>query len=194
MQKEICKCMSKNLNYISSTVTQMICIENGPFPTSFSLFSSLYYSWWEIKFVNDWIRTADLWYWRRPLYQLRHNHKHFPCRKFVCLWTTGFCRWASPSAPLVHCKIERGVNFVMASSQYRFISQKINKILLAAAAAAACLLASSVTSVAKCCHFGKILQSFEGLFLIWQIIKTTLANLLHYWAKFHCYKWPNIDT
>ena len=25
-------------------------------------------------FANDWIRTADLWNWKRPLYQLSHNH------------------------------------------------------------------------------------------------------------------------
>ena len=27
-----------------------------------------------INFANDWIRTAYLWYWKRPLYQLSHNH------------------------------------------------------------------------------------------------------------------------
>ena len=27
-----------------------------------------------IKFADDWIRTTDLWYWKRPLYQLSHNH------------------------------------------------------------------------------------------------------------------------
>ena len=26
------------------------------------------------KFANDWIRTADLWCWKRLLYQLSHNH------------------------------------------------------------------------------------------------------------------------
>ena len=25
-------------------------------------------------FADDWIRTADLWHWKRPLYQLSHNH------------------------------------------------------------------------------------------------------------------------
>ena len=25
-------------------------------------------------FAEDWIRTADLWNWKRPLYQLSHNH------------------------------------------------------------------------------------------------------------------------
>ena len=25
-------------------------------------------------FADDWIRTADLWNWKRPLYQLSHNH------------------------------------------------------------------------------------------------------------------------
>ena len=27
-----------------------------------------------INFADDWSRTADLWYWKRPLYQLSHNH------------------------------------------------------------------------------------------------------------------------
>ena len=27
-----------------------------------------------INFANDWSRTADLWYRKRPLYQLSHNH------------------------------------------------------------------------------------------------------------------------
>ena len=27
-----------------------------------------------VNFTNDWIQTADLWYWKRPLYQLSHNH------------------------------------------------------------------------------------------------------------------------
>ena len=30
-----------------------------------------------INFADDWIRTADLWYWKRPLYQLSHNHFPF---------------------------------------------------------------------------------------------------------------------
>ena len=27
-----------------------------------------------IKVADDWIRTRVLWYWKRPLCQLRHNH------------------------------------------------------------------------------------------------------------------------
>ena len=27
-----------------------------------------------INFADDWIRTADLWYWKQLLYQLSHNH------------------------------------------------------------------------------------------------------------------------
>ena len=30
-----------------------------------------------INFANDWIRTADLWSQKRPLYQLSHNHFPF---------------------------------------------------------------------------------------------------------------------
>ena len=47
-------------------------------------------------------------------------------------------------------------------------------------------------------RFGEIWplrQNFEGFFLtIWQNIKPTLTNLLHYWANFPCYQWPNIET
>ena len=34
-----------------------------------------------INFANDWSRTADLWYWKRPLNQLSHNH--FPMFSFL---------------------------------------------------------------------------------------------------------------
>ena len=27
-----------------------------------------------LNFADDWIRTADLYYWNQPLYQLSHNH------------------------------------------------------------------------------------------------------------------------
>ena len=27
-----------------------------------------------INFADDWIWTADLWYQKRPVYQLSHNH------------------------------------------------------------------------------------------------------------------------
>ena len=32
------------------------------------------HSWRSLKFAIDWIWTADLWCWKRPLYQLSHNH------------------------------------------------------------------------------------------------------------------------
>ena len=36
-----------------------------------------------VHFADDWIRTSDLWYLKRPLYQLSHNH--FPwAKKYVC--------------------------------------------------------------------------------------------------------------
>ena len=38
-----------------------------------------------------------------------------------------------------------------------------------------------------------IWQNVDGLFLIWQNVDPILANLLDYWAHFHCYKWPNIE-
>ena len=52
--------------------------KNGPFPASFSLFSCFQCSWqltmFNKNFADDWIRTADLWCRKRPLYQLSHNH------------------------------------------------------------------------------------------------------------------------
>ena len=49
------------------------------FQNCFSLFSSFQYRWQtvnniDIKFADDWIRTADLWHWKRLLCQLSHNH------------------------------------------------------------------------------------------------------------------------
>ena len=46
-----------------------------------------------MNFADDWIRTADLWYWKQPLYQLSHNHNHFP---FLFLCLTFETAWAAP--------------------------------------------------------------------------------------------------
>ena len=43
-------------------------------------------------------------------------------------------------------------------------------------------------------YFTSLWQLLGGLFLIWQNNKSTLANLLHYWTNFHCWKWPNIES
>ena len=40
-----------------------------------SFFSFLHLS--NIHFANDWIQTADLWSWKRLLYQLSHNYHPF---------------------------------------------------------------------------------------------------------------------
>ena len=41
------------------------------------------------KFADDWIRTADLWCRRRPLYQLSHNHcPSAPSLMYVIVWYT----------------------------------------------------------------------------------------------------------
>ena len=43
--------------------------------------------------------------------------------------------------------------------------------------------------------FTRLWQIFEGLFLIWQNIRPTLAHFVHHWAIFHCCKiWPNMQT
>ena len=33
-----------------------------------------FFKTFNINFANDWIRTADLWCRKQPLYQLSHNH------------------------------------------------------------------------------------------------------------------------
>ena len=54
------------------------CFLNGPFPASFFfifVFSiQLTVNKCLINSADDWIRTADLWHCKRPLYQLSHNH------------------------------------------------------------------------------------------------------------------------
>ena len=57
--------------------TETLCFYIGPIASHF-----LFYFVFPIqltlnrsyKITNDCIRTADLWCWKRPLYQLRHNH------------------------------------------------------------------------------------------------------------------------
>ena len=66
-------------------------VKNGPFAASLLLYfrifntvdsnqSSLYF------FADDWIRTADLWYWKRPLYQLCHDHCPMLCNCLISLF------------------------------------------------------------------------------------------------------------
>ena len=38
------------------------------------LFSSFQYIYIVSNIADDWIRTTDLWCWKRPHYQLRHNY------------------------------------------------------------------------------------------------------------------------
>ena len=54
----------------------------GLFLIHFRLFNTIYYiQLIENKIADDWIRTADLWCRKRPLYQPRHNH----CPQFYCV-------------------------------------------------------------------------------------------------------------
>ena len=46
----------------------------GPFFLHFRLFRTFESKWmFNINFADCWIRTEDLWLWKRPLYQLSHN-------------------------------------------------------------------------------------------------------------------------
>ena len=66
----------------------------------FLLFSSFLFSkMFNMNFADDWIRTVDLWNWKRLLYQLSHNH--CPTSKFV--WVTilsFFCHCRMPKTLL----------------------------------------------------------------------------------------------
>ena len=63
---------------IRMQIPKVFFFKNGPFPASFffififSIQLTVYKC--SINFAKDWIPTADLWYWKQPLYQLSHNH------------------------------------------------------------------------------------------------------------------------
>ena len=46
----------------------------GLFFFYFRLFYAVYSKMFHMNFAGDWIRTADLWNQKSPLYQLSHNH------------------------------------------------------------------------------------------------------------------------
>ena len=88
----------------------MVFLKNGPFPASFFFIFvfSINSNWQQltvnkcsVNFANGWIRTADLWYRKRPLYQLSHNHcpiaKHTYCSCFITCRTLYYCG-SSPAA------------------------------------------------------------------------------------------------
>ena len=48
---------------------------NGPLFLYFRLFNSVdRKQLFNIKLADGWIRTVDLWFWKRPLYQMSHTH------------------------------------------------------------------------------------------------------------------------
>ena len=58
-----------------------------------------------IKVADDWIRTWVLWYWKRPLCQLRHNHCYLtttvilPANRLLCKLQ----KWRKAFSRLFHC-------------------------------------------------------------------------------------------
>ena len=71
---------------LCAVISALICfLKNGPFQASFFIifvFSvQLKVNKCSINFADDWIWTVDLWYWKRSLYQLRHNHCPTNCLK-----------------------------------------------------------------------------------------------------------------
>ena len=48
-----------------------------------------------------------------------------------------------------------------------------------------------VFSVSRFVKISALWPNFDCSFFIWQNVEPTLANLLHFWAHFHCYKRSN---
>ena len=88
-------------------------LQNEPFRPLFyklsyprTLFSFQYRRMFNINFAKDWIRTVDIWYRKRPLNQLSHNHFPNSILYFVKLlksrhWDisperSGVFRWRPP--------------------------------------------------------------------------------------------------
>ena len=73
----------------------------------FSLFNAVYSKKiFDINFADDWSRTLDLWYRKRPLYQLSHNH--FPQLPFLLFFLIllneplNFFVWIDSNVNLLH--------------------------------------------------------------------------------------------
>ena len=65
-------------------------------------------------FGDDWIRTANFWYWKRPLYQLSHNH----CPIYV--WLLGRSSCSSPKE--IHgLRLSRNLYFAIPSTVKRSV-------------------------------------------------------------------------
>ena len=60
-------------------------IVNGPYPASFSVFSSFQCNWNAIKFADYWIRTTEHWSRKQPLTQLSCNDCQFDCSRPLLL-------------------------------------------------------------------------------------------------------------
>ena len=56
----------------------------------------------DINFADDWSQTADHWYWKRPLYQVGHNH--FP-HLIIFYSIFLFCKLWPTTASLFYLKI-----------------------------------------------------------------------------------------
>ena len=69
--------------------------------------------------------TADLWFWKRPLYQLSHNHYPLNERETLTLSIAGLNQvWASPFWMLQHLKVPN------LAGQLSVISVKLGCIII----------------------------------------------------------------
>ena len=128
-----------------------------------------------------WIRTADLWSRKQPLYHPSHNHF---LNNYLSVifennenwkWKTTRPRWLA----LIQNNSKRLRKSVLVKLQGKMY------------------LLTSVT------RFGEIstLWSYvikhwpfwNGSFTVWQNFELTLAIFIWFWANVQCCKWPNIE-
>ena len=73
-----------------------IFLKNGPFSASF-FFIFVFSIHWTVNVLYKFLPiTADLWNWKRPLYQLNHNHCIFITNIWNHIWPSGW--WWRPYA------------------------------------------------------------------------------------------------
>ena len=71
-------------------------LKNGPFSASF-FFIFVFSIHWTVNVLYKFLPiTADLWNWKRPLYQLNHNHCIFITNIWNHIWPSGW--WWRPYA------------------------------------------------------------------------------------------------
>ena len=83
--------------YLKSISSPTVFLENWAIPGLFFFIFVFSIQFWTKLIVNNiadgCIQTADLWYWKRPLYQLSLSHNHCPPAPTVTLDKTSPPLW-----------------------------------------------------------------------------------------------------